>query len=162
MTFVKNALNTAGDLWGALSTLFPMPFPLALLLALLICLANDYLAHYLAPAGIVLTPLVIVTITALLHTGRLPQQLLTAAFGTTLLICCHDVGIKLYAGGAHDAEGQGLSNFFLLPAHLLQTKLVRRTPGASLRQQRWALWAGPLLISGYLLCFGSLGSGRLY
>jgi len=142
-----------------------MPFPLALLLALAIAFANAYADHYSAPIGIVLSPLVIIGITALLHTGRHPRLLLPAALGTALLICLHDAGIKLYGGGAHDAEGQGfITLFFLagvLPAYTLQAGLVRRTPGTSARQRHWALWAGPLLVGSYLLLFGSLGLGRL-
>jgi hypothetical protein len=143
-----------------------MPFPLALLLALTLALANDYADHYNAPIGILLSPLVIISITALLHTGRHPRLLLPAASCTALLICLHDAGIKLYGGGAHDLEGQGFINGFLfiglLPAYLLQASLVRRTTGASPRHQRWALRAGLLLVGSYLLCFGSLGLGRFY
>ncbi|WP_151088560.1 hypothetical protein [Hymenobacter baengnokdamensis] len=143
-----------------------MPFPLTILLALVIALANDYADHLQAPIGILLTPLVIISITALLHTNRHPQLVLPAAVATALLLCLHDAGIKLYGGGMHDLEGQGFVNLFLfaglLPAYLLQSSLVRRTQGVSPRVKRWTLWVGPLLVGSYLLFFGSLGLGRSY
>jgi hypothetical protein len=136
-----------------------MPFPLALLLALALVVANDCAGHFhlLAPAAILLTPLVLLDITALLHTDRPPRQLVPAAVSTALLLCLHDAGLTKYGSGDHDAEGRGFLNLFLLlgllAAHELQGRLVRQTNGASPRQRRGALWVGPLLVGSYLLLF---------
>jgi hypothetical protein len=70
-----------------------MPFPLALLLALALVVANDCASHWLAPAAILLTPLVLLSITALLHIDRSPRRLVPAAVSTALLTCLHDAGI---------------------------------------------------------------------
>jgi hypothetical protein len=134
-----------------------MAFPLALLLALALVAANDCAGHWLAPAAILLTPLVLLSITALLQADRPPRLLVPAAVGTALLTCLHDAGLTQYGSGDHDAEGRGLINLFLvfglLAAHELQGRLVRQTNGASPRQQRGARWVGPLLVGSYLLLF---------
>jgi hypothetical protein len=134
-----------------------MRFSLALLLAFALVVANDCAGHWLAPAAILLTPLVLLGITALLHTDRPPRWLVPAAVSTALLLCLHDAGLTTYGSGDHDAEGRGFSNLFLvlglLAAHELQGRLVRQVSGASPQQRRWAVWAGPLLVGSYLLLF---------
>ena len=83
-----------------------------------------------------------------------------------LVIIGHDVGLKLYAGGRHDAEGQDWMMAFLFmgllpPYGLLLFHLTR--PGPEPRYQRVLspLLFPPLLL-GYLYCFGNLGMGRSY
>jgi len=136
-----------------------MPFPLALLLALAVAFANDYANHYNAPVGILLSPLVSISITALLHLGRHPRLVLPAAICTALLICLHDAGIKLYGGGAHDLEGQGVITVLLfaglLPSYLLQLFFLTRAPAASASQRLGAALALPLLVGSYLYFFSS-------
>lgn len=132
-----------------------MRFHLAILLALAIVGTNVYAGHLLAPAASILTPLVLLSITALLHTARSPRQLVPVAVSTALLLCLHDVGLTTYGSGDHDAEGRGLLNLFLLfgllAGYELQGRLVRQVVGASPRQRHGARWVGPLLVGGYFL-----------
>lgn len=136
-----------------------MPFSLALLLALAVALTNDYADHYNAPVGILLSPLVSISITALLHIGRHPRLVLPAAVCTALLICLHDAGIELYGGGMHNLEGQGFVTVLLfaglLPSYLLQLFLLTRAPATSASQRLGAALALPLLVGSYLYFFSS-------
>jgi uncharacterized membrane protein AbrB (regulator of aidB expression) len=112
MTFIKRAVKRYGDLWELHFPTVAMRFSLALLLAFALVVANGYAGHWLAPAAILLTPLVLLGITALLHTDRPPRWLVPAAVSTALLLCLHDAGLTTYGSGDHDAEGRGFSNLY--------------------------------------------------
>jgi hypothetical protein len=130
-----------------------MPFPLALLLALALVVANDCASHWLAPAAILLTPLVLLSITALLASAAASAR--GREHGPVdMPPRCGDYPVRKRRPRC---RRPGFIKLFLviglLAAHQLQGRLGRRVSGASPRQQRWALWAGPLLVGSYLLFF---------
>lgn len=97
-----------------IAALDPRPLAVSLLLCVAVVVANNLLGHYFAPSGILLTPLVIMALTGwLLPRHSTYSHSLLRILLLALLICLHDAGTKLYAGGSHDAEGQGFIHLFL-------------------------------------------------
>lgn len=75
-----------------------------------------------------------------------------------------DAGLKLYGGGDHDLEGQGLLNFFFIAGVLLSLAVLRR---ALKQDEHWvrAPKINPIrvfliLLLGHLLLFSGLGIGH--
>ena len=142
-----------------------LPLTLAGVLAAALALFNNLAGHFLAPMGILLTPAVVLMAAWLILSARTGSSLLKVAL-LALIIIGHDVGIKLYAGGQHDSEGQGWMIAFLfmglLPTYGLLLYHLSR-PGPEPRSRR--VLSGllfPLLLLGYLYCFSNLGIGRSY
>ncbi|GAB2784335.1 hypothetical protein HNQ93_002425 [Hymenobacter luteus] len=137
----------------------------ATLLSALLLAGNVLLGYYLAPWEILLTPVVIVATTLLLLTARSSRP--TPMLRTLLLaglICGHDMGVKLYGGGSHDAEGQGFIHAFLLmgllPAYgilVLKVSQLKGVVPGYLRVAACLLF--PLLLALYLYFFGEVGYG---
>ncbi|QJX48626.1 hypothetical protein HMJ29_17555 [Hymenobacter taeanensis] len=124
--------------------------------------ANTLLGHYAAPFGILLTPIVVLILTGtLLPLYATYSMSLQRVLWLALLICAHDVGTKLFAGGAHDAEGQGLVHALLfmgvLPAYgyiLYQATHHKEWP---LRTRVGMALLFPAVLSVYLYFFAGLG-----
>ncbi|RPD45783.1 hypothetical protein DNI29_16665 [Hymenobacter sediminis] len=137
----------------------------ATLLSALLLGSNVLLGYYAAPWEILLTPLVIVAATLLLltaHSSR-PTPILRTLL-LAVLICGHDIGVKLYGGGSHDAEGQGLIHAFLfmglLPAYGLLILRVSQLKGVVPWHTRLgACLLFPLVLAIHLFFFGELGYG---
>ncbi len=77
-----------------------MPLFVSIFLALALCLLNGLLNNQDAPAGILLTPLVLVAITLLINSHQHPRHLRSAASSTALLLCA----FTMRASGFTEAE----------------------------------------------------------
>lgn len=137
----------------------------ATLLSALLLSSNVLLGYYAAPWEILLTPVVLVVTSLLLLTARSarPTPVLRALL-LALLICGHDMGVKLYGGGSHDAEGQGFIHAFLfmglLPAYGILILKVSQLKGLvpwHIRLAACLLF--PLVLAVHLYFFGALGHG---
>jgi hypothetical protein len=138
------------------------PLPVSLLLCAAVVAANNLLGHYMAPSGILMTPLVIMALTGWLLPRHSTYSHSILRVGLlALLICLHDAGIKLYAGGSHDAEGQGFIHFFLfmglLPAYgyVVYTLTRQRAEPVAVRVVTGLLF--PAILGHYFWFFAGLG-----
>lgn len=139
-----------------------LPLGYSLLLAGLLCIANTAVGHYLAPFGILLTPVVIgLLVSLLLPLKATYSSTLLRVFLLALLICAHDIGIKLYAGGTHDIEGQGFIHALLfmglLPAYGYILYSAIRQQGLPLLTRVSVSLLFPLVISLHLFFFANVG-----
>ncbi|MCO5937018.1 hypothetical protein NAF17_15850 [Mucilaginibacter sp. RB4R14] len=131
-------------------------------ITLVIVLFNVILDRYYAPAGITLTPVVIVAIATLVSLNKDKYSPFLHVAIVYLLIALNDIGIKLYGGGIHDWEGLGwihmmlfiglLPCFILLAIGIKATNFIDRLP----------LLLFIALIIFHLTAFGKLGLGRFY
>ena len=85
---------------------------------------------------------------------------------TAVLIAINDIGIKLYAGGIHDAEGQGVTNVLLLagvvPCFLILIFCVIKTKDVSVFNKIASVLVFLLLICLHLYFFSDLGLDQSY
>lgn len=142
-----------------------LPNWLGLSSALLVVAANVALDHYAAPAGLtwslVVAPLA--TWLVLLNTTRWCPYV--AAGLCALLLALQDVGFRLWGGGMHDLEGQGVLMVLLLVGALLSAgvmfwSLWRR--GNRWYHQLGAVGLFILLLVSHLQLFGEVGYGLYY
>jgi hypothetical protein len=139
-----------------------MPLAASVLLCSSLITANNLLGHYFAPSGNLLTPLVIMALTGLLlpsHSTYATSLLRVVLLA--LLICLHDAGIKLYAGGTHDAEGQGFLHAFLflglLPAYGYVVYRLTHQQAKPVVSRVVAGLLYPAVLGPYLWFFADLG-----
>ncbi|MFD2787320.1 hypothetical protein [Hymenobacter rubripertinctus] len=143
-----------------------MRLTLALFFCALLVLANGIVDHYHAPTGIMLTPVLILSITTLMvSTRRFRTNPVSAMLMVVLFISLNDTGIKLYGGGTHDNEGQAWVHLFLLigllPSYSALLFVIFRQSTASVSTKIVAALLFPLLLFGYLTLFADLGMGQL-
>ncbi len=87
---------------------------ISVLIAFVIVILNGIIGHFLAPSGILLTPLIL-TITTLIIVVN--SKLVKPIYNSIMVYGCvalNDFLLKLFAGGHHDSEGQGWINMLLL------------------------------------------------
>lgn len=142
---------------------------LAICFSLALVGGNTLLGYYYAPSEILFTPVVAILVTGVLlaATVRPGGQGGTVLLGTTTLaagfICLNDVGVKLYGGGDHDAEGLGFVNFFLLIGALLSYGLlmyhISRQKAAPRPARIAAGLLFPVILALHLYFFADLGYG---
>ncbi|MES2267995.1 MAG: hypothetical protein V4520_14635 [Bacteroidota bacterium] len=135
---------------------------IGLAISFFIVLFNVILDRYSAPAGIMLTPVVIVAIAALISLNKDKFNPFLHVVIVYLLIAINDIGIKLYGGGIHDVEGLGWVNMMLfiglLPCFILLAVGIK----ASNFMERIPALLFIALIVLHLTAFGNLGLGRSY
>lgn len=134
----------------------------ALPLAIALVGTNVCLDYYCAPIGILLT-LGVIPLTVMLISYPTLHSPVTKTLLSVLLISSNDVGIKLFGGGMHDLEGQGVFHATLLIASALAfLTLIASILRA--KQRPAAKMAGlllfPLLIIIHLCLTQNLGMGR--
>ncbi|TGE04711.1 hypothetical protein [Hymenobacter fodinae] len=138
------------------------PLAISLLLSSALMVANILLGHYYGPSGIVLTPLVLMALTGWLlpRHSQYSQNLLRVGL-LALLICLQDAGTKLFAGGSHDAEGQGVIHAFLfmglLPVFGYIVYMLRRQRAEPPGSRILAGLLFPVAVGLYLWLFANLG-----
>lgn len=142
-----------------------LPNWLGLSSALLLVAANVALDHYVAPAGLtwslVVAPLA--TWLVLLTTTRWGPYV--AAGLCALLLALQDVGFRLWGGGMHDLEGQGVLTALLLMGALLSGGVMVWSlwrQGKRWYHQLGAVGLFILLLVGHLQLFGEAGYGLYY
>jgi hypothetical protein len=95
----------------------------AVLLAVAIVVATILLGHFYPPSGLLFMPVAMCATTGLIcyskAIARWGQVLLSYFF-----LAITDIGIKLYAGGIHDLEGEGFTSLLFLTGLLFATILV--------------------------------------
>lgn len=166
-----NALVAAWSallLWKVNATLLnPRIFWLRLLaapLALALVAANVRYDYTSAPYGLLWSPVVAVIACGLILVGASPWNAYLKAGLCAGLLMLQDAGMKLYGGGDHDAEGQGLSNFLLVLGALLSLAMLaaalRRDQNIRPVPKAGAIGLFLALLLGYLLLFGTLGEGH--
>lgn len=106
--------------------------------AFTIIICNILIGRYFAPAGILMTPIVMAICTLIISLNGDKFNSWMHVILVYLLLAINDIGIKLYVGGIHDFEGMGWINMMLflglVPATLLlaiglkASKFVERTP----------------------------------
>lgn len=133
---------------------------LAAFVVVVSCLAG----HFYPPSSILATP-VVVLITTLLVCLRLDNvPVLGLAVLTYVFVALNDFGVKLYGGGAHDLEGQGVISLFLFVGSAIAAAVlvveVLRHKDASLTSKLLALLLFAGLVAAHLALFGWLGVDR--
>jgi hypothetical protein len=135
-------------------------------LATLTVISNGLIGHYLAPSGILLTPIVMTITTSLVcyKTNNIKIVFISAL--TYLFVAFNDISIKLYSGGSHDSEGLGWIQimFFigLLPTFGMLLSTIFRHKEETVGAKIIAVIIFIILIAGHLKLFNSLGLGRYY
>src|ERR1700744_576116 len=76
-------------------------------LLILILLLSAAIGHFLPPAGLLASPIVMPLLTGIVFTSYSDFNIFFKSILTYLFIGLNDIGIKLFAGGIHDAEGVG-------------------------------------------------------
>ena len=133
----------------------------ALPLAVLLVGTNVCLDYYCAPIGILLTPGVI-PLTVMLISSPTRHSPITKTVLSVLLISLNDVGIKLFGGGMHDLEGQGVFHVVLLIASalaylILIARILRDKQRPAVKIVGLVLF--PLLLIVHLYLTKNLGMG---
>jgi hypothetical protein len=135
-------------------------------LATLTVISNGLIGHYLAPSGILLTPIVMTITTSFVcyKTNNIKIVFISAL--TYLFVAFNDISIKLYSGGSHDSEGLGWIQmmFFigLLPTFVMLLSTIFRHKEETVSAKIIAVTIFTILIAGHLKLFNSLGLGRYY
>lgn len=86
---------------------------LGLIAALLLILLNLIVSHFLAPIGLLISPIVVLFAVCLISFTKDKLNPIFQALITYMLLALDDIGLKIFAGGIHDAEGQGVINLML-------------------------------------------------
>ena len=131
-------------------------------MAFFIVLLNLILNRYSAPAGILLTPVIITTISTLISLNKDKFVPFLHVAIVYFLIAINDIGIKLYGGGIHDSEGLGWIHMMLLIGSLPCFILLAIGIKATNLIERLSLLLFIGLIVFHLTAFGELGLGRSY
>ena len=125
-------------------------------------LLNVILNRYSAPAGIMLTPIVMIATAAIISLNKDKFNMFLHIVIVYLLIAINDIGIKLYGGGIHDWEGLGWVNMMLfiglLPCFILLAIGIKAS--GFIERLPLLLFIG--LIVFHLTAFGKSGLGRSY
>ncbi len=139
---------------------------LRITLAFILVLANILFAHFVAPTGMMLTPIVIIITTTLVCFKVKNINPITIAVITFGLIALHDIGIKLYSGGSHDRAGLGWVHMLLflglVPSYMILVSSIFQNKEQNRKEKLTAAFLFPILIAGHLLLFGDLGLGLYY
>jgi len=135
-------------------------------LATLTVISNGLIGHYLAPSGILLTPIVMTITTSLVCYKTNNMKIVFISTLTYLFVAFNDILIKLYSGGSHDSEGLGWIQmmFFigLLPTFGILLSTIFRNKEETISPKIIAVTIFIILIAGHLKLFNSLGLGRYY
>ncbi len=130
----------------------------------LILILSITLGHFFSPVGILAIPLVIPLITWLIIYTDNGFNVLVKSVLCYVLIGLNDIGIRLYAGGIHDSEGNGLIVFMmfigLIPAFIILLIGVIKSPVGSNWIKVISVLLFILLIIIHLKIFGWLGTVR--
>ncbi len=135
-------------------------------LPLIIIILNCLIGHYLAPAGIIITPLILIITTSLVSFNSSIQNSIWKSIWCFFFVALNDVLIKLYSGGIHDSEGLiWVSSFMyigLIPSYgiLLYSIIKEKTGKSSIKIIASIIL--PVFIYIYLHFFGELGLGIHY
>lgn len=136
---------------------------IALGLALLTVGVNGLIGHFLAPGGILLTPLVLALTTALVVFGTEKINAIGLSALTYLFVALNDIAIKLWSGGSHDSPGLGWIHLMLfiglVPACIFLFRAIvrRRNDSTVTKIIAIGLFAGLIVLHLYM--FGKLGLG---
>lgn len=138
----------------------------ALGLATLPVILNGLIGHFLAPTGIMLTPIVLTITTSLICFGTKNIKPILISALTYLFVALNDISIKLYSGGSHDSEGLGWIHVLLfiglLPTFGILLATIFKNKEETLTNKIIAVVLFVGLIAGHLQLFSSLGLGRYY
>ncbi|QIL76188.1 hypothetical protein [Hymenobacter sp. HDW8] len=140
-----------------------LPLGAALSLDLLLLVCNSLNGHYNAPAGILYTPIVVPLVVWLIAFSRNRNPILKAVL-SGCLISLHDISIKLYGGGMHDPQGQGVVHLFLfialLPSFLILVAAVDQDGSTKPKVRRVAKLLFVVLVGIHLVVTSDLGAGQ--
>lgn len=143
-----------------------MSFQQAITAALGIILLNLLIGHFFAPTGIMITPVILIASTALIVFNTRDKKPVLMSLLVLLMIILNDIGLKLYAGGAHDKEGQAWVHFMLflglIPSFFIMTRSILKSEEFALEQKIVSIFLFPLVISAHLFFFSDLGIGRYF
>ena len=134
--------------------------------SMIIMLGNTLLDHFFAPAGILLSPIFTTIAVATIYLTKANFDVLFKSLLIYALIAIGDIGLKLYGGGMHDSEGQGVLNLFLfistIPCFILLLIFTIRNNNIPLIKKIVSISLFFTLIFLHLWFFGEIGLGRYY
>jgi len=137
-----------------------------ILFALMIIVINLLIAHFLAPFGLMLTPVILIIISSLICFEAKDLKPITRSLLLVALISLHDIGIKLYSGGSHDSKGLGIVHLLLfiglIPSNILLITSIYQDKKNKWTEKILAIIIFPIIVTGYLYLFSELGLGRHY
>jgi hypothetical protein len=139
---------------------------LNLSIAFIIVLSNVIIDHFFAPTGILLCPITIILSVIFINFNKEKFDFLFLVIITFIFIAFNDIGLKLYGGGIHDGEGQGVLNLFLMcvliPALIILIISAIINKGDSILKKTGSICLFLFLACFYLYFFKDLGLGREY
>ena len=137
-----------------------------IILSIVIVIANLLIGHFFAPTGLLLTPVIFIGLTILIGFTNNEINPLAKSLLLLVMIVVHDIGIKLYAGGTHDAEGRGVIHFMLfiglIPSFLLLIFAILKQRHHSLMNKIIAIALFPIIIGLHVVLTNNVGMGRHY
>jgi hypothetical protein len=135
-------------------------------IALLIIAFNITVDHLFAPIGLLLSPIINIVSVCLISFNRERFDPILQCVLTFSLIVINDIGIKVFGGGIHDSEGQGVVNLLLLAGSglCLLILIVSLFKNSSISQTKSILAAFlfVVLIGLYIHFFSELGLSPTY
>lgn len=135
-------------------------------LTTLILLLSIIVGHFLPPAGILLSPVIISLMTGIIVFADNGSGVLIKSTISYLYIGMNDVGIKLFAGGIHDSEGEGFIHLFLfiglIPCFIILLMAVINDRNSNKWTKALSVVVFILLLCAHLLIFQTLGMESRY
>lgn len=136
-----------------------------ILIAFTTLIINGIIGHFLAPSGILFTPIVIIAVTSLIAFGLKDNKPIYQSLLAYFFIALNDISIKLFSGGMHDEEGLGWVNgsMFLgiIPAFIILFVAIQKSD-EKIISKIIAITAFPILMTIHFQLFSNLGLGRYY
>jgi hypothetical protein len=127
----------------------------------IVIILNIIIGHFLPPAGILITPLIISVMIGLIVFTDNGLNIIEKSVLSYLYIGLNDIGIKLFSGGKHDMEGVGWIHMMLyiglVPCFIMLSIGIFRDKDSSIRLKILSVIIFVLLIYAHLEIFETLG-----
>jgi len=137
----------------------------ALTIAFLIIIGNVIIDHFFAPVGLFLSPIVTIIAVIIISLNKDKFDITFQSVLMFALVALNDIGIKLYGGGIHDSEGQGLVNLFLLiclaPCFIILSISVIKNK-STVAKKIISVLSFLMLVTLHLYFFSLLGMQQFY
>ncbi len=135
---------------------------ITLSIAFIVICINNVLGVFYPPSSILFTPLTLSILALIVLIIRCELKSVWVSSLLAGLIGLNDIGIKLFAGGRHDWQGQGWIHITLItgliPAYIILIAGLFSLNYSDSNVNKWiAIILFPILMAWHILCFMELG-----
>ena len=131
----------------------------------ILVIINGLSGHFLPPLGLILNPVIIITISTIIIYGTNMPAIWKSSLSFVFTVLC-DVSIKLYAGGDHDTIGRAIQNLLLFSGVLTSWStllfILIKNKSEKAVYKIIALILYIVLFIIYFYFFKDLGAGKSY